>query len=97
MPSDRPRNADNDTGPSVGAIEESADVRQALREMGVKNVSLGRPERTRRSLLSLGLIAVFSVGMVFLHVASRDDLISIAPGHDFLVERLLLGAAILGA
>lgn len=96
MPSDRPRNADNDTGPSVGAIEESADVRQALREMGVKNVSLGRPERTRRSLLSLGLIAVFSVGMVFLHVASRDDLISIAPGHDFLVERLLLGAAILG-
>lgn len=84
-------------GTTAADIEANPDVRHALRDIGIKGADGAESLHPRRRLLVLALIFVFAAATVVLYAASRSGSITIVSGHAPLVERFLLGAAIVAA
>lgn len=78
-------------------IEQTPDLRHALRDMGVTGSAGETAGRPRRNLFFLVIIAGFSVAMTLLYAGSRSGVLPVGGGYASLIERLLLGAAIIAA
>lgn len=82
------------SGPDREDLQHRADVKQALREIGISDTSTGRFPLASRGRLILVFLATICVAAIALYVASHTGAIRIPGDRAGLFERLLLGIAL---